>query len=295
MSGTRAGTGRMRAGFGFAAAAAWALVAVTGAARAEDKALHEALPAQYKAEGVKVAVFNDWPPDEFVENGELKGWSVDMGRAMEATLGVKFELVPTSFDAIIPGLVAKRFDAGFSSFGVTPERLQSLDFIPQRMEGTAYASQTGKPVTIASEDDLCGHTVAVITGAWDFQYLTKVSKATCTDKGRPAIDLQQFQTETAAELAVSSGRVELVAAGSAKLQYLAKETGRFVVSSFVSNAVYNGIGVRSGDPLGPALRDALQKMIADGSYTAVLAKWGVAGSGTLKKAVLVTKSDPDPK
>jgi hypothetical protein len=38
--------------------------------------------ANYQSKGVNVAVFNDWPPDEFVENGELKGWSVDMAKAM---------------------------------------------------------------------------------------------------------------------------------------------------------------------------------------------------------------------
>ena len=270
-----------------------ALLPVTTRAAGADKALHNALPAQYQQQGVKVAVFNDWPPDEFVENGELKGWSVDMAKAMSEKLGVPFEMTGTSFDAIIPGLVAKRFDAGFSSFGVTPERLNALDFVPQRMEGTAYASPSTKPYDIKSEGDLCGHSIAVITGAWDFQYLTKVSQSTCVDKGAKPIDLQQFTTENAAELAVSSGRVEMVAAGSAKLQYLAKQTGKFNVSSFVSNAVQNGIGIRSGDPLGPALRGALQAMIDDGSYAKLLDKWGVS-TGLLTKAVLVTKSDPTP-
>jgi polar amino acid transport system substrate-binding protein len=290
-------TASMRDRFGAIVWVCATVLVASAPARADgvDKALHDALPAQYRDNGVKVAVFNDWPPDEFVEGGELKGWSVDMAKAMSEKLGVPFEMTPTSFDAIIPGLVGKRFDAGFSSFGVTTERLQALDFVPQRTEGTAYAFQTGKSYAINGEADLCGHSVAVITGAWDFQYLTKVSQATCVDKGKAAIDLQQFTTENAAELAVSSGRVELVAAGSAKLQYLAKQTGRFTVSSFVSNAVYNGIGVRSGDPLGPVLRDALASMIKDGSYDKTLAKWGVAGRGALTKAVLVTKSDPDPK
>jgi polar amino acid transport system substrate-binding protein len=265
-------------------------------ARADGPATggRDALPAQYREHGVKVAVFNDWPPDEFVEGGVLKGWSVDMAKAMGERLGVPFELTGTSFDAIIPGLVAKRFDAGFSSFGVTPERLNALDFVPQRMEGTAYASPVSKAVTINGEKDLCGHSVAVITGAWDFQYLAKLSQTTCTAAGAKPIDLQQFTTENAAELAVSSGRVEMVAAGSAKLQYLAKETGKFAVSAFVSNPVRNGIGVRGGDPLGPALRNALQGMIEDGSYDRILAKWGVS-TGRLTKAVLVTKADPDPR
>jgi polar amino acid transport system substrate-binding protein len=264
-------------------------------AQTMDKTLHDALPDQYTSEGVKVAAFNDWPPDEFVENGELKGWSIDMAKAMSARLGVDFHFTPTSFEVIIPGLKTGRFDAGFSSFGVTAERLKTLDFIPQRMEGTAYAFLKEKPLTITKEADLCGHNIAVLTGAWDFQFLTKVSKTTCTDKGLKPIDLQQFTTQNNAELAVSSGRVEMVAAGSAKLAYLAKQTGTFALSELTSNAVYNGIGVRKGDPLGPALKNTLQAMIDDGSYKAIMAKWGMDKQGLLTKAVLVTEDNPDPK
>lgn len=271
-----------------------ALATGTAIAAEVNDALHDALPATYRDGGVKVAAFNDWPPDEFVENGELKGWSIDMAKAMSERIGVPFEITGTSFDAIIPGLVSKRFDAGFSSFGVTPERLQSLDFIPQRMEGTAYAFPAAKSYEIDAEDDLCGHSIAVMTGAWDYQYLLKVSKATCVDAGKPPIDLQQFTTQNAAELAVSSGRVEMVGAGSAKLMYLAKQTGKFKVSTLISNAVYNGIGVRSGDPLGPVLRDALQAMIDDGSYRTILEKWGVNG-GLLQKAVLIDQANPNPE
>ncbi|MGN6538683.1 MAG: ABC transporter substrate-binding protein [Mesorhizobium sp.] len=277
-----------------AAGLAGALVASALAANGAevDKALHDALPANYQTNGVSVAVFNDWPPDEFVENGELKGWSVDMAKAMSERLGVPFKFEATSFDVIIPGLASKRFDAGFSSFGVTPERLEVLDFIPQRKEGTGYAFLKGKDMKLAGEDDLCGHSVALLTGAWDFQYLAKVSEEKCA--GKKPIELQQFTTQNAAELAVSSGRVEIVAAGSAKLAYLAKQTGKFDMAPFVSNAVYNGIGVRKGDPLGPALEGALAAMMKDGSYKEIMAKWGVDGAGMLEKAVLVTKDNPNP-
>ena len=102
-------------------------------------ALHDALPQEYKDNGVKVAVFNDWAPDEFLDSdGVLKGWSVDIAHEMESRLGVPFTYEATSFDAIIPGLESKRFDAGFSSFGSTPERLKVLDFVSQRKIGTAF-------------------------------------------------------------------------------------------------------------------------------------------------------------
>src|SRR5207249_5075631 len=101
-----------------AAAAFWAPAGRAADTPAVDQALHDSLPDQYKKNGVKVAAFNDWPPDEFVENGELKGWSIDMAKAMSAKLGVDFHVTGTSFDVIIPGLSSGRFDAGFSSFGV---------------------------------------------------------------------------------------------------------------------------------------------------------------------------------
>jgi len=271
-----------------------ALSSLLAQAAGVDKALHNALPANYQSGGVNVAVFNDWPPDEFVENGELKGWSVDMAKAMSERLGVPFKFEATSFEIIIPGLASKRYDAGFSSFGVTAERLEVLDFIPQRKEGTGYAFLKGKGFNINAEKDLCGHSVALLTGAWDFQYLTKVSAEQCDKAGLKPIDLQQFTTQNAAELAVSSGRVEFVAAGSAKLAYLAKQTGKYDMAGFVSNAVYNGIGVRKGDPLGPALKGALQAMMDDGSYKEIMAKWGVDGAGMLDKALLVTKDNPNP-
>ena len=265
------------------------------AAPAVDKALHDALPKDYQDNGVKVAAFNDWPPDEFVEGGVLKGWSIDMAKAMSAKLGVPFTLTGTSFEAILPGLAARRFDAGFASFAPVPDRLKVLDFIPQRSDGTAYAYLKANPLKIDALKDLCGKSVAVLTGAFDFQYLSKLSADTCVKEGLPAISLQQFTTESNAELAVSSGRVQLVAAGSAKLQYLAKQTGTYAVSDLAVNELYNGIGVRKGDPLGPVLRDALQAMIDDGSYLTIMARWGVDKQGLLKKAVLVTADDPDPK
>jgi polar amino acid transport system substrate-binding protein len=272
------------------------VIALTSQVHAAEpiKKLHDAVPEQYQKDGINVAVFNDWPPDEFVENGELKGWSVDFAKEISARLGVEFKFIPTSFDAIIPGLASKRFDAGFSSFGATAERLEVLDFVAQRKEGTAYASKKGRNLVVNEEKDLCGHSISIINGSWDYQNLQKINERSCVAAKLKPIDLQQFSNEANAELAVSSGRVDFVAAGSAKLRYLAKQTGTYDVSNLVSNAVYSCIGVRKGDALGPVLRDAIQSMIDDGTYKTILAKWGVDGSGTIDKSLVINKDNFQP-
>lgn len=261
----------------------------------KDAALYKQVPAKYKQNGVKVAVFNDWPPDEFMNNGTLEGWSVDLAHDLSTLLGVKFSYTPTSFDAVLPGIQNGRFDAGFASFAPTSDRLKVLDFIPERSDGTAYASLKSSNITITKLSDICGHSVAVLTGAFDYQYLTKANSTTCKPQNKPAIQLKQFTTQSAAQLAMTSRRVQVVAAGSATLGYLAKQDPQITVSKFVANPLYNCIGVRKGDPLGKVLADGMQKLIDMGVYKQVMDKWGVGNLYPVTKGMLITESDPTGK
>jgi polar amino acid transport system substrate-binding protein len=255
--------------------------------------LHDALPEQYRTNGINIAVFNDWPPDEFVEDGVLKGWSVDLAKEIESRLGVKFTYSPTSFDAIIPGLVGKRFDAGFSSFGSTPERLKALDFISQRKIGTGFGIKIDNTLEIENEADACGVSVAVMAGSWDNDLIDQLNKRACVDKGLKPVDIQQYANQAQAELAVKSGRAQATLASSAKLGYLASQSGEYRMAKLVLNPVNSCIGVRKGDPLGVVINDAIQSMIDDGSYQKIMAQWGLDDDGMLSKAVLITEEKPD--
>jgi polar amino acid transport system substrate-binding protein len=265
----------------------------TGATIAKDATLAAQVPAKYTQNGVRVAVFNDWPPDEFVNNGSLQGWSVDLAKDLSTLLGVKFIYTPISFDAVLPGIQNGRFDAGFASFAPTPDRLKVLDFIAERSDGTAYASLKSSNITITKLSDICGHSVAVLTGAFDYQYLSKANTTTCQPAGKANIELKQFTTQSAAQLAMTSRRVELVAAGSATLGYLAKQVPQITVSAFVANPLYNCIGVRKGDPLGKLLADGMQKLIDLGVYKQVMDKWGVGNLYPVSKGMLITESNPN--
>ncbi|KQV40779.1 MULTISPECIES: ABC transporter substrate-binding protein [unclassified Rhizobium] len=253
-------------------------------------ALHDALAQEYKDNGIKAAVFNDWAPDEFQDaDGQLKGWSVDIAKEMEERLGVPFTFEGTSFDAIIPGLQSKRFDAGFSSFGTTVERLKTLDFVSQRRIGTSFAYPADSKLAIKSTADVCGLTIAVLNGAWDIGLLEKLNANECKEK--PVV-MQTHGTQAQAELAVRSNRAQATVGGSVKLAYMAKQTGDLKISELVLSPVNSCIGVRKGDPLGQVLTDTIQSMIDDGTYEKIMAKWGLNDSGMLSKALLITEENP---
>ncbi len=247
----------------------------------------------YKDKGISIAVFNDWPPDEFIENGELKGWSVDLAKEIEQRLGVKFTYSPTSFDAIIPGLMSKRFDAGFASFGSTPERVKVLDFVSQRKIGTGFGINKNLPLEINKEEDACGVSVAVMAGSWDNDLIDELNKRACLSNNLTPVDIQQYANQAQAELAVKSGRAQATLASSAKLSYLAKQSGDYRLAKLVLNPVNSCIGVRKGDPLGSLINEAIQTMIDDGSYQKIMAKWGMDDEGMLTEATMVTEEKPD--
>ncbi len=87
---------------------------ITSLHAAPIKALQDAVPENYR-KGVKIAAFNDWPPDEFVEDGVLKGWSIDMAKAMSERIGVPFEFTATS---------------STPSFRARPASVLTPDFLP---------------------------------------------------------------------------------------------------------------------------------------------------------------------
>ena len=261
---------------------------VAGGSPASGAALATMVPADLKSS--TFGVFSDWAPEEFVQNGQVAGWSVDLAKAMAASLGMTVKYEPTGFDTIIPGLGNGRYAAAVASLGVTPERLKTVDFVPLQKEGTAFAWKKGNSITINAVKDACGKTVAVLTGAFEYQYLTEQNASVC---GSSPMKIQQFKDQPSAELAVTSGRVDLVAAGSGKLKYTAKQGGQLEVSDLLINAVYNGIGLPKGSKLGPALEAALQQAIDDGTYAKIRAQWGATSKGDLTKAVLITEANPE--
>ncbi|AZY96038.1 transporter substrate-binding domain-containing protein (plasmid) [Paracoccus sp. Arc7-R13] len=272
-------------------ATALATILATSALADVIPALHDALPQTYKDNGIKAAVFNDWAPDEFLDSdGQLKGWSVDIAKEMETRLGVPFTFEGTSFDAIIPGLMSRRFDAGFASFGTTPERLQAIDFVAQRKIGTAFAYPMDSDLDIRAPGDVCGLTVAVLNGSWDLDLLEKLNAADCKDD--PVV-LQMHGTQAQAELAVRSRRAQATVTGSVKLAYMAKQTGDLKVSDLVLAPVNSCIGVRKDDPLGQVMADTIQSMIDDGTYREIMAKWGLDDAGMLTAGLLITEEHPD--
>jgi polar amino acid transport system substrate-binding protein len=125
------------------------------------------VPASVKSKGaLTVAADASYAPDEFIasDGKTVIGMDADLMKAIGAVMGLKVKMVNATFDSIIPGLAAGKYDVGASSFTDTKEREKTVHFIDYFVAGESFMTKAQGGSSVTGLADLCGHTVAVERG-----------------------------------------------------------------------------------------------------------------------------------
>jgi polar amino acid transport system substrate-binding protein len=244
-----------------------------------DAAAVALLPADIKAAGkLVIGIDPTYPPNESKDDaGNPVGWDVELADAMAAKLGLKTDYQIASFDKIIPSIKGGTYDIGVSSFTDNAEREQSVDFVNYFVAGVLWAQPKGGNVDPANA---CGLTVSVQATTYEeTDELPAASKA-CTDAGKAPITILKFDKQDDATTAVADGRAQAMSADTPITLYAISKLSDKIeaAGSSFEDAPY-GIAVKKGSDLVKAIQAALQSMVDDGSYKAILDKWGVADGG----------------
>jgi polar amino acid transport system substrate-binding protein len=236
------------------------------------------VPADIKSKGkLVVAADASYAPNEFIgDDGKtVEGADVDLANAIGKALGLSVEVKNAGFDSIIPGLAAKKYDLGMSSFTDTKEREATVGFVTYFSAGTSFYTKASGGADVSGLDDLCGKTVAVEKGTTQADDSTAQSKK-CTDAGKEAVKVSTFPDQNGANLAISSGRAQIGMADSPVAAYQVKQAdGQFkLVGTPYGTAPY-GIAIPKGSGLAEPVLAAVKQMVSDGSYKEILTKWGI--------------------
>src|SRR4051794_29552721 len=160
----------------------------------ENSKVAAEVPAAVKSKGtLNVAADATYAPNEFIgpDGKTVVGMDPDLGKALGDVMGVKFHFQNVTFEAIIPGLAAKKYDLGMSSFTDTKEREKTVDFVTYFAAGTSFYTKAQGGANIGSLADLCGKKVAVEKGTTQADDATAQSKK-CTSSGKPAVGVSVF-------------------------------------------------------------------------------------------------------
>ena len=258
-----------------------------GSPSAGGSSLADLLPQAVKDKG-KLVVGSDvaYPPVEFTDtDGKTPiGIDPDLGKAIGEKLGIKLEFVNGTFDGLIPQLTtSKRIDLIMSAMSDTKKRQATVDFVDYFSAGTSIIVKKGNPAKISGLDDFCGKTIALQRGTTQ----DDVAEAQKTKCGANKLTILKFDTDPEALLQVKNGRAVADMNDFPVAAYTAqKQSTDFEVVGEQLEAGPYGIGVRKSDTqLRDAIQKALQAMMDDGSYAAILQKWNVT-QGALKTATV---------
>jgi len=185
-----------------------------------------------------------------------------------------------TFDSIIPGLAANRYDLGMSSFTVTKEREKTVDFVTYLTAGTSFFVKAQGGPNIQSLADLCGQSVAVERGTTQQADATAQGKK-CKADGKPGVTVQVYPDQNGANLALSSGRADVVMADSPPASYAVEQSnGKLKLTGKQYGTAAYGIAMPKGGGLAKPVQAALKDVMANGTYDRIFTYWGLVKKGT---------------
>jgi polar amino acid transport system substrate-binding protein len=265
----------------------------TSTSSSANAAIAAEVPAAIKSKGtLTVAADATYAPNEFIaaDGHTVIGMDADLMQALAGVMGLKVNIVNATFDTIIPGLAAGKYDIGASSFTDTKEREKTVDFVDYFTAGTSFYAKTSSSPAVKTLADLCGKTVSVEKGTTEQEESTAQS-GKCTKAGKKAVTVLVYPTQTGANLAISSGRAELGMADSPVAAYQVKQSnGAFKLIGETYGAAPYGLAIPKGSGMTTPVLAALKALIANGSYLQILTKWGVQSGALATPAINGAKS-----
>jgi polar amino acid transport system substrate-binding protein len=217
---------------------------------------------------MKIAMSGAYPPFNFInEKNEVVGFDAAIGREIARRLGVKPVIVTTAWDGILAGLLANKYDTICGSMTITEKRLAVVDFV-----GPYYRSGRGifirNDENFASLADLEGKNVGVTLGETHEKWArTQKGWKIKTYKGLPELFLE-----------LENKRIDAIVIdsipGLLAIKKTAKPIKKMELPEIEGGDVNIGIAIRKNNPeLKAAMQQALDDMMADGTYTQISNEW----------------------
>lgn len=148
---------------------------------------------------IGVALYPPWAMQD--EDGDLRGFEIDVGRQLAEDLGVKPKFVVMVWDDLLSSLMTGKVDIIASGFSITPDRALKVNFSqPYSSSGTGLATNLALTQDFESLTDLNRPTteIAVVTGTLSERFART---------SFPAAGFEAFKTSEDASQALIDGEV----------------------------------------------------------------------------------------
>jgi len=199
---------------------------------------------------------------------------------------VTLEWQEAAFEQLIPSLQTGRVDMILSGLNDRPARRETMDFVDYLNSGVQFYTLASRS-TVNQPLDLCGKTVGTSRSTAFPAEIKTWSDANCVAAGKPAITVEGTSDNAAARAQLKQERFEGGAQGSETVPYaMTLEPGVYKPLGAPFGGAQQGIAFAKADTqLRDAVLTAFKKLIADGTYASIVAKWKLQASAVTQAAV----------
>jgi polar amino acid transport system substrate-binding protein len=230
-------------------------------------------------DGIVLGIGIDPPYSHFDESTQkYDGMDVRIFEEVMRRLGittVEWQLVP--FDALVPGLVSKRWDVVAENIHENEKRLAVISFTsPAYWYGSGFAVQKGNPLNIHRYADLEGHIVGSIRGDLNNDILASRSDIK---------ELKLYTSNDSMFADLAEGRIDVVINDEIKIAGFIEDHPGINMEKASGyepqpwELGYARYGVRKEDvDLNWAISRAVDEMRADGTLGSIISDYGLGVS-----------------
>lgn len=238
-------------------AAGCALAMMAGSVQAQD------------GRDIRIAFDVPYEPFEYRDDdGNLTGFEVELAEAMCEELKANCEFVTQAWDGMIPGLLARKFDAIMSSMSITEERAERVLFSePYYNTPGGWFAPEGFDTDVTDMKAMEGKTVGVQRGTTMDTYVTENMGGVVT--------IKRYTTADDMVLDLEGQRLDVVFVDyPVGEQTVLSKDGFKEVGEPVKLGEGVGVAMRKRDKdLAEEINTALETLKNDGTYDAIMEKY----------------------
>lgn len=216
----------------------------------------------------------EYEPFEYMEDGEYKGFDLDLAAAIADELGLELKIENVDFDTIVPGVASgTKYDLGIAAITATPEREDEVDFTD------SYYMDDQAIVTMADNADITSDNCMDALNAAGVKIAVQSGSTaeSFAKENFPEATLVPFKNATDCFAAVQSNQASaLVTNRSVAAQLVATSFSNEQVIKQISTGEEYAIAVNKNNAaLTEAVNEAIAKLTDDGTVDELMTKYNI--------------------
>ncbi len=212
---------------------------------------------------INVATSSAYPPFEYKENGELKGFDIDLAHLIGKKLKKTIHFQDMSFDSIIFSIKTGNADMAIATIAITPQREKECSFsLPYHFEKMATIFKKDHPLKTIK--DMEGKKIACQQGTTMYLWVKR---------NLPSCTLHIFNMPVQLVEALKANFIDGVLIDEAQAKEFCKRNPDLDYASIIQSPYGHGIALPKNSPLLPKINAILKESKEE--IEQLKKKWGL--------------------